>query len=124
VIILGEDAPDHVLVDLDLEREGDLLCDSRTAEAGIATLDLQHCGDQFLGRPLGARAIPPPRRKEKVILQLREGSMASEHRADLYAHRDLRDALGVEQTRPEPKKQPIPRGELGARLRERFRISI
>jgi len=27
--------------------------------------------------------------------------MASEHRADLYAHRDLRDALRVEQTRPE-----------------------
>ena len=39
--------------------------------------------------------------------------MASEHRADLYACRDLGDALGVEQTRPEPKKQPIPRGELG-----------
>jgi len=51
--------------------------------------------------PLGAKATAPLVRKEKVILQLRQGSMASEQRAGLYARRDLGDALRVEQTRPE-----------------------
>jgi hypothetical protein len=39
--------------------------------------------------------------------------MASQQGAGLHAYCDLGDALRVEQTRPEPKKQPIPRGKLG-----------
>jgi len=36
--IYGQNTPNNILVDLDTEGMGDLLCNARTAELGIATL--------------------------------------------------------------------------------------
>ena len=35
LVVIGENPSNHVFVDLDVERQGDLLCDSRTAPVGI-----------------------------------------------------------------------------------------
>ena len=38
LVVIGENPSNHVFVDLDVERQGDLLCDSRTAPVGIRCL--------------------------------------------------------------------------------------
>jgi hypothetical protein len=43
-VVMGENPSNHVLVDLGVERHGDLLDDSRTAPAGITLL---HFGDRM-----------------------------------------------------------------------------
>ena len=37
-VVMGENPSNHVFVDLDVERQGHLLCDSRTAQVGITLL--------------------------------------------------------------------------------------
>jgi hypothetical protein len=37
-VVTGENPANYVFVDLDVERQGDLLCDSRTAPVGITVL--------------------------------------------------------------------------------------
>lgn len=57
----------HVLVDFQAEGVRDLLGDAGTAEARVEALDLEDCGDQFFGRPLGSGATPGLRGKQPLI---------------------------------------------------------
>ena len=34
-VVMGENPANHVFIDLDVERQSDLLCDSRTAQVGL-----------------------------------------------------------------------------------------
>jgi len=52
--VMGEDPSNHVLVDLDVERQGDLLGDSRTAPVGITLLHLDDRTDEFCTRSFRA----------------------------------------------------------------------
>jgi hypothetical protein len=47
---MAENPSNHVLVDLDVERQGDLLGDSRTAPAGITLLHFDDRADEFCAR--------------------------------------------------------------------------
>jgi hypothetical protein len=49
-VVMGENPSNHVLVDLDVERQGDLLGDSRTAPAGITLLHFDDRTDEFCAR--------------------------------------------------------------------------
>lgn len=48
--LLGRHAANDVLVDIDTEREGDLLCDPSAAEARISPFDLHDGGARQAGR--------------------------------------------------------------------------
>jgi hypothetical protein len=56
-IVMGENPADHIFVDLDVERQGDLLCDSRTAPAGVALLHFEDCMKEFCARPFRAGVV-------------------------------------------------------------------
>ena len=58
-IVRREHPADHVLVDLDVEGQTDLLGDPRTAPPGIAPLHRHHGVHQGLGRPFRAGATAP-----------------------------------------------------------------
>jgi hypothetical protein len=45
--VMAENPSNHVFVDLDVERQGHLLCDSRTAPVGIALLHFDDRTDEF-----------------------------------------------------------------------------
>ena len=53
-VVMGENPSNHVLVDGDVERQGDLLCDSRTAPVGITLLHFDDRMNEFCTRPLRA----------------------------------------------------------------------
>ncbi len=46
-VVTGENPANHVFVDLDVERQGHLLCDSRTAPVGITLLHFDDRTDEF-----------------------------------------------------------------------------
>jgi hypothetical protein len=46
-VVMSENPANDVFVDLDVERQGDLLCDSRTAPVGITVLHFDHQMDEF-----------------------------------------------------------------------------
>jgi hypothetical protein len=52
--VAGENAPNNVLIDLDAERQGDLLRDSWTAPGWIAIIHLDHGFNQFVAGSLGS----------------------------------------------------------------------
>ena len=49
-VVTGENPANYVFVDLDVERQGDLLCDSRRAPVGITLLHFDHQMDEFSAR--------------------------------------------------------------------------
>lgn len=53
-VMAGENAPNNVLIDLDAERQGDLLRNSRAAPGLIAILHLDHNFNQFVAGSLGS----------------------------------------------------------------------
>jgi hypothetical protein len=55
--VIGENPANHIFVDLDVERQGDLFCDSRTAPTGIALLHFEDRMKEFCAGPF--RAGPP-----------------------------------------------------------------
>src|SRR6516225_2538688 len=54
LVVIGENPSNHVLVDLDVERQGHLLCDSRTAPVGITPLHFDDRIDEFCTRSFRA----------------------------------------------------------------------
>ncbi len=53
-VVMGENPSNHVFVDLNVERQGDLLGDSRTAPAGITLLHVDDRIDEFCTRSFRA----------------------------------------------------------------------
>jgi hypothetical protein len=53
-VMMGENPSNHVFVDLDVERQGDLLGDSRTAPIGIALLHFDDRMNEFHARSFRA----------------------------------------------------------------------
>ena len=52
--VMGENPSNHVFVDLDVERQGDLLGESRTAPVGITLLHFEDRMDEFCTRSFRA----------------------------------------------------------------------
>jgi hypothetical protein len=53
-VVMGDNPAHHVFVDLDVERQGDLLSDSRTAPGGITLLHFDDRTDEFCIRSFRA----------------------------------------------------------------------
>ncbi len=53
-VVTGENPSNHVFVELEMERQGHLLCDSRTAPVGIPLLHFDDRTDEFCARTFRA----------------------------------------------------------------------
>ena len=72
-VVTGENPSNHVLVDWDIERQGDLLCNSRTAPVGITLLHFDDRTDEFCARSLRAGLPSAIRGKQHSVLSLAHG---------------------------------------------------
>ena len=72
-VVMAENPSNHVLVDLDVERQGDLLGDSRTAPAGITLLHFDVRTDEFWARTFRAGLPSAIRREQHAVLFLAQG---------------------------------------------------
>jgi len=66
-IVTGENPSNNVFVDWDVESQGDLLSNSRTAPGGIALLHLDDGFNEFFAGPLWSGLTSAPGCKEKAI---------------------------------------------------------
>jgi len=53
-VVKGENPANYIFVDLDAERQGDLLCDSRRAPDGVTLLHFDYQMDEFCARSFRA----------------------------------------------------------------------
>jgi hypothetical protein len=70
---MAENPANHVFLDLDVERQGDLLCDSRTAPAGITLLHFDDRMDEFWARTFRAGLPSAIRGEQHPVLLLAQG---------------------------------------------------
>ena len=72
--VLGENPANHVFVDLDLKRQGDLLSDSRTAPVGIPLFHFDDDRtDELCARPFRAGLPTEIRGEQHAVLLLAQG---------------------------------------------------
>ena len=90
--VLGENPANHVFVDLDLKRQGDLLSDSRTAPVGIPLFHFDDRTDELCARPFRAGLPTEIRGEQHAVLLLAQGFV----KAKLC--RRLQNDCGTEQT--------------------------
>jgi hypothetical protein len=71
--VTGENPANYVFVDLDVERQGDLLCDSRTAPVGITVFHFDHQMDEFCAGSFRTGLPMAVRREQHAVLSLAHG---------------------------------------------------
>ena len=67
---MGENPSNNVFFDLDVERKGDLLCDSRTTPVRITLLHFDDCVNEFWARSFRAGGLPTIRGEQHPVLAL------------------------------------------------------
>jgi hypothetical protein len=72
-VVIGENPSNHVFVDWDVERQGDLLCDSRTAPVGITLLHFDDRMNEFWARAFRAGLPTAIREEQQAVLLLAQG---------------------------------------------------
>jgi hypothetical protein len=93
LVMNAQDTANHILVDLDAERQRDLLGDSGAAPAGISPFHFNDHVDEFLTRSLRARLTPALRRKQYMVLTTRH------HVLEMQQSGRLQKDGGTEETR-------------------------
>jgi hypothetical protein len=71
--VTGENPANYVFVDLDVERQGDLLCDPRRAPVGVALLHFDDRMNEIYGRTFRAGLPTAIRREQHAVLSLAHG---------------------------------------------------
>ena len=69
-VVMGKNPSNHIFVDLDVERQGDLLCDSRTAPGGITLLYFDDRTDELCMRSFRAGLPTAIRGEQHPVLSL------------------------------------------------------
>ena len=69
-VVMGENPANHVFVDGDVERQGDLLGDSRAAPVGITLLHFEDRTDEFCARSFRAGRPSAIRGEQHAVLSL------------------------------------------------------
>ncbi len=69
-VVMGQNPSNHVFIDLDVERQGDLLCDSRTAPGGIMLLHFDDRTDELCIRSFRAGLPTAIRGEQHPVLSL------------------------------------------------------
>jgi len=72
-VVMAENPANHVFVDWDVERQGDLLCDSRTAPIGIVLPHFDDRTDEFCARSFRAGLPSAIGGEQHAVLLLAQG---------------------------------------------------
>src|SRR6266480_3759491 len=80
LVVTGENPANHVFVDLEMERQGHLLSDSRTAPVGITLLHFDDRTDEFCARTLRAGLPAAIRGEQHPVLSFAHGFMNGSER--------------------------------------------
>jgi hypothetical protein len=72
-VVTGENPANYVFVDLDVERQGDLLCDSRTARLGLRCLIFDHQMDEFCAGSFRTGLPTAIRGEQHAVLSVAHG---------------------------------------------------
>src|SRR4051812_17543898 len=73
----AQDSANHIVADLDAERQRDLLSNAGTAPFGIAPFHCNDSVDEVFLRSLRTRAVPALGRKQRAVFSF------TQHRADV-----------------------------------------
>jgi hypothetical protein len=68
--VTGENPPNHVFVDGDVESQGNLLGNAGAAPGGIALLSGENRANEFFGGTLGTGLAPASRGEKQAVLAL------------------------------------------------------
>ena len=112
-VVLGENTPHQVLVDLDAERLGELLGDSGAAKARVARLHLDDGVDELLRRALGSGLAQTACREQPPVLSLLERLVELEERGNAHDDRHLGESMRPDEQGPDPEQSSVRWGEIG-----------
>jgi hypothetical protein len=102
-----------VLVDVDSERVRDDARNPRTAESGIARLELDDGLDECVARPLRSGLFRTlAGREESTVLATHQRLMKRQERRRAQADSDLSDSSWTEEERPQGADQPVAQREI------------
>lgn len=73
-VVMGENPANHVFVDWGVERQGDLLCDSRAAPVGITLLRFDDRMNEFCARSFRTGLATAIRGEQHAVLLVAQGS--------------------------------------------------
>src|SRR6516225_10120266 len=88
-VALGENPANHVSVDLDRKRQGNLLSDARTAPVGITLLHFDDRIDEFCTRSFRAGLSTAIRGEQDAVLLLAQGFVKAKQRRRLQNDRRI-----------------------------------
>ncbi len=82
-VVPGQHAPYQILINLDIEEQGNLLGDALATEFRVSTFHLDDRGDQFRRRSSGTRLATSFRREKQAVLTFHQCAMEAEYRGGL-----------------------------------------
>src|SRR3954452_20144962 len=90
----AQDSANHILVDLDAERQRDLLSNAGTAPFGIAPFHCNDGVDEVFVRSLRTRAVPALGRKQRAVFSF------TQHRVQMWQSGSFQNDGGTESACP------------------------
>ena len=105
--MLGQDASDDVLVDLNAEALGNDQRDARAAEARVAPFQLNDRAHKFFGRSLWTWSCSSARREELPVLPSNQPLMKAQQGRRPNDDGDTRQSACIHQKGGEPEQKPI-----------------
>jgi len=109
-VVLRENPSNHVFVDLDVERHGDLLSDSRTAPVGIPLLHFDDRTDEFCARPFRAGLPTAILGEPLAVLTLAQGPVKAKQCRRLHYNCGTEQTGWKHQERQQASKDAVPGG--------------
>src|ERR1700722_5547007 len=109
---MGENPSHHVFVDCDIEGQGDLFSNSRTAPAGIPLLHFDHRVDEFCTRSLRAGLETAIGGEQHAVLFLAHGLVKAEQGRGLQHNGRSKQASGTQPERQPAGKDPVRRRQI------------
>jgi len=109
-VVMAENPSNHVFVDLDVERQGDLLGDSRTAPIGITLLHFDDRMNEIYARSFRAGLPTAIRGEEHPVLSVAHGFVKAKQCRGLQCNCGTEKAGWTHQERQQAGKDAVPRG--------------
>jgi hypothetical protein len=106
-VVMGENSSNHIFVDLDVEGQGNLLGDARTAPVGITLLYSEDRTDEFCARTLRAGLPAAIRGEQHPVLSLAHGFMKGQQCRRRQNDCGTEQSSGTHQERQQASEDPV-----------------
>ena len=107
MVVRGLNAADHILVQLDPEDLGQLLCDLPAAQVRIASFEFSDGLDHVLSGPFRAGFVPVAAGIEPFEFELCECPMTTEQGGGLYEDGRAKEPTRTQEERIQPEEEAI-----------------